>query len=323
MQLMTISEAAAVLNVSSNTLRSWEQRFGFPVPHRSAGGHRRFVYGDIAALREGLSQGLSISSAVSQAREDIGADERALLLALRGFDVARADRTVEAALALRSLERTIEEVMLPALEQIADDSLDSAAWAFASQWACGWLARARRLFSTPVQTFSIVIADASRDGLDVQAPSIRALELLLARGGASVLSVPASCPAGVGELVAARGAELVVLAGDHLDDDLAARWVYAARRGCSGELAVAVYMRARRAATGRPGGVGALPSDPVRAARAVLQYLHSRDPFSQRSAANYSVTVVEGRGRVRTGEPAGPDQRRPATAALRRNSLVA
>jgi MerR family transcriptional regulator, light-induced transcriptional regulator len=34
--------AAAMLGVSPNTLRSWERRFGFPEPHRTAGGHRQF-----------------------------------------------------------------------------------------------------------------------------------------------------------------------------------------------------------------------------------------------------------------------------------------
>ena len=34
--------AAAMLGVSPNTLRSWERRFGFPEPRRTAGGHRQF-----------------------------------------------------------------------------------------------------------------------------------------------------------------------------------------------------------------------------------------------------------------------------------------
>jgi hypothetical protein len=290
---MTISEAAALLNVSANTLRSWEQRFGFPVPQRSAGGHRRFVYGEITALKEGLGQGLAISSAVSRAREGIQSDNRALVAALRSFDSERADRAVEAALAMRSLERAIEEVIVPTLDQIADDdAVESAAWAFAAQWASGWFGRARRLFPTAFCQFSIVVADASRDALDAQSPSIRAIELLLARGGATVITVPATCASGVGELIAARDIDLIVVAGGHVADDTVARWVYAARRGGRGDLPVAVYGRTPRASTAPAAGIGVISNDPVRAARALLQHLHSRDPFEQRSPAHYSVTVL-------------------------------
>jgi uncharacterized protein YjcR len=39
------SEAAAVLNVSPNTLRAWERRFGYPKPQRTAGKHRLYTHG--------------------------------------------------------------------------------------------------------------------------------------------------------------------------------------------------------------------------------------------------------------------------------------
>ncbi|MBV9000834.1 MAG: MerR family DNA-binding transcriptional regulator, partial [Solirubrobacterales bacterium] len=35
MRYLKTSEAAALLNVSPNTLRAWERRFGFPKPQRS------------------------------------------------------------------------------------------------------------------------------------------------------------------------------------------------------------------------------------------------------------------------------------------------
>ena len=68
------SEAAALLNVSPNTLRAWERRFGYPRPQRSPGQHRLYTHGEVAALRDALQDGLSISSAVSRARE--GAERR-------------------------------------------------------------------------------------------------------------------------------------------------------------------------------------------------------------------------------------------------------
>ena len=50
----TPSEAAAVLNVSPNTLRAWERRFGYPKPQRTAGKHRLYTHGEVAALRDAL-----------------------------------------------------------------------------------------------------------------------------------------------------------------------------------------------------------------------------------------------------------------------------
>src|SRR3712207_8822104 len=44
-------------------------RFGYPRPQRSSGQHRLYIHGEVAALRDALQEGLSISSAVSRARE--------------------------------------------------------------------------------------------------------------------------------------------------------------------------------------------------------------------------------------------------------------
>ena len=74
MRYLKTSEAAALLNVSPNTLRAWERRFGFPKPQRSPGKHRLFTHGEVAALRDALQEGLSISSAISRAREGLAAE---------------------------------------------------------------------------------------------------------------------------------------------------------------------------------------------------------------------------------------------------------
>ena len=107
------SEAAAVLNVSPNTLRAWERRFGYPKPQRTAGKHRLYTHGEVAALRDALQEGLSISSAISRARESLSSDTSTLVGALQAFELDRADAAMEAALALRSVERSVEEVLLP------------------------------------------------------------------------------------------------------------------------------------------------------------------------------------------------------------------
>src|SRR4051795_10549887 len=151
------SEAAAVLNVSPNTLRAWERRFGYPKPQRSPGKHRLFTHGEVAALRDALQEGLSISSAISRAREGLVADTNSLVGALVSYERERADQAIEAALALRSVERSVEEVLLPTLEEIARrPTTESAAWAFAAHWGADWLRRATRLAPPPVRPASIV-----------------------------------------------------------------------------------------------------------------------------------------------------------------------
>ena len=51
MRFLKTSEAAALLNVSPNTLRAWERRFGYPKPQRSPGRHRLYTHGEIGRVR--------------------------------------------------------------------------------------------------------------------------------------------------------------------------------------------------------------------------------------------------------------------------------
>jgi hypothetical protein len=72
MRDLLIDEAAAVLGVSPHTLRTWEQRFGYP--HSVSGaGERRYAHGEVIALRDSLEAGLSIPAAIDKAR-GVGAD---------------------------------------------------------------------------------------------------------------------------------------------------------------------------------------------------------------------------------------------------------
>jgi MerR family transcriptional regulator, light-induced transcriptional regulator len=271
MRYLKTSEAAALLNVSPNTLRAWERRFGFPKPQRSPGKHRLFTHGEVAALRDALQEGLSISSAVSRAREGLAADTHSLVGALVSFERDRADGAIEAALALRSVERSVEEVLLPTLDEIVRrHGVDSAAWAFAAHWAADWLRRARRLAPPPVRPVSIVVGDASRDELDLDAPYIRALELFCVRAGVNVLSLSARGVAGIGDAVIIHRPNLVVLAGGHLDDDAVARWAYAVRLA-AGPLPVAVYRRGAQRVRMRTTGTSVLPSGAGEAQRRVLE----------------------------------------------------
>ena len=299
MRYLKTSEAAALLNVSPNTLRAWERRFGFPKPQRSPGKHRLYMYGEVAALRDALQEGLSISSAVSRAREGLASDASALIGALVSYESDRADVAIEAALALRSVERSVEEVLLPMLDEIIRRyGIESAAWAFAAHWASDWLRRAIRLAPAPVRPASIVIGDASRDELDPDTPYIRALELFCARAGIRVLSLSARGVIGIGDAVAIHRPNLVIVAGTHLRDDAVARWAYAIRLS-AGAVPLAVYRRGDSVRAGSTTRL--LPVGPRAAQTRVLELMGAesvrmpRTPHATRVEADLRADADEQR----------------------------
>ncbi len=302
MRYLKTSEAAQLLNVSPNTLRAWERRFGFPKPQRSPGKHRLFTHGEIAALRDALQEGLSISSAVSRAREGLASDANSLIGALSSYERDRADSAIEAALAMRSVERTVEEVVLPTLIEIQRrHGNESAAWAFAAHWSADWLRRAIRLAPAPVRELSIVIGDATRDELDVDSAYLRALELFCMRAGMDVLSLSARGVAGIGDAVAAQRPDLVVLAGSHLSDDTVARWAYALRLG-AGAMPIAIFRRGESRRPTSTTGARVLPAEPLAAQERILE-------------------LVEGRGRIPGGAPAPGVARHDISLARRASGM--
>ena len=276
MRYLKTSEAASLLNVSPNTLRAWERRFGYPKPQRSPGKHRLYTHGEITALKDALQEGLSISSAVSRAREGLSADADTLVGALSGFDRERADSALEAALALRSLERSVEEVLLPSLEELQRRyGLDSAPWAFAARWADDWLRRAQRLAPPPVRQVSLLVGDATRDELDPDAPAVRALELFCARAGTRLLCLSVRGVNGLGDALSMLQPDAVVLAGSHARDDEVARWAYAVR-SAAGALPVMLFRReVLRPLRSRTTGARHLQSSPSAAQSQILEAIEN------------------------------------------------
>jgi len=277
MRTLKTSEAATLLNVSPNTLRAWERRFGYPKPQRSAGRHRLYTHGEVAALRDALQQGLSISSAVSRAREALSTDTHTLVGALAGFELDRADGAMESALALRSLERSVEEVLLPSLNELGVRfGIHSAPWAFAARWADGWLRRAQRLAPPPVRPHSILVGDGTRNELEPDALAVRAFELFCGRSGARVVALPVAGVSGLADVVQALSPDAVVIAGSHLPDDDVALWAYHVR-AAAGPLPMALYRRAQHGAKIRTTGTRALVDGPFAAHRQLLALIDDRD----------------------------------------------
>jgi DNA-binding transcriptional MerR regulator len=243
LRTLKTSEAAALLNVTPNTLRTWERRFGYPKPQRLPSKHRLYAYAEIAALREALEEGLTISSAVSAVSEAFGAEAHALLAALGSFSTDRADEAMEGSLALRSLERSAQEVLLPALNEVRRrKGTDSAAWAFAAGWGNDWLRRAQRMAPTAPHHPQMLIGDATGADLDPAAAYTRALSLCCSRRAMRVVTLPVSTFRRLGEAMAVLRPGIVVIAGGHCGDEEVARWAYAVR-SATGDLPFLLYHR--------------------------------------------------------------------------------
>ena len=129
-----------MLGISPNTLRSWERRYDFPQPLRSPGGHRQYSLGEIEALRLTLAETHNVSSAISLARErgEGPSTSSRLASAFAAFDEDTANRLLEESLGLRSVERTIEEVLLEAVTSQREGDTNTVEYEFGwrSRWCC-------------------------------------------------------------------------------------------------------------------------------------------------------------------------------------------
>ncbi|HYF26369.1 MAG TPA: MerR family transcriptional regulator [Baekduia sp.] len=275
--------AAAMLGVSPSTLRAWERRFGFPAPLRSEGGHRRFSLAEIEALRAAFLQTPDAATAIAIARgRGAGpATDVRLLDALRGFDEDACDRLLEESLALRSVERTVAEVLLPAVTALGDEP--TAEVAFAHRWAGGWLAGARRVAPPASHDAGVLIFDAGAP-LHADALHAHALELVLRRGGLRTLVLTAALdPTRLGRALRALAPRAVVLTGRGASLDTLARLVFAARR--AGREGVAV-LDFRGAVPARDTSlVERLPEDPLAARDRLLAVVAEPAAASRRRRA--------------------------------------
>jgi MerR family transcriptional regulator, light-induced transcriptional regulator len=270
--------AAAMLGVSPNTLRSWERRFGFPEPKRTAGGHRQFDLAEIEALRAAFEETQNISSAVSVARErgNGPASPARLESAFGRFDEDGANRLIEESLTVRSVERTIEEVLLPTVEALApvDDAPPTPEYGFAWRYATGWLAATQRTAPPASRPEGVLVFDASR-APDAEALQAQALELVLRRGGMRTLTLTADCdPSRIGHAISALDPRAVVLTGHGASLDALGRLVFTARRVAGEDVAILDY----RGAIPHAGSstVEALPDGPLGAREAILARIDGR-----------------------------------------------
>lgn len=232
--------AAVMLGVSPNTLRSWERRFGYPSPSRTSGGHRQYELHEIEALKQAFEETHNVSSAIALARQrGVGLPSASRLgVALTRFEEDKAAQLLEESLALRSLERTIEEVLLPAVAELRIDEAGQPEYEFAWRFATGWISALRRVALVATREEAVLIFDSSIP-CDLDALRVQGLELMLRRVGLKTLVLTAGLdPARLGRALRALRPNALVLGGRRASLDTIGRLVYAAR---SSERALEVF----------------------------------------------------------------------------------
>jgi MerR family transcriptional regulator, light-induced transcriptional regulator len=270
--------AAELLGVSPNTLRSWERRFGYPEPRRSAGGHRQYELAQLEALRRALLETHNISSAIEVARqrgEGPGSAHR-LLEAFDRFDDALADRFLEESLSLRSVERTVEEILLPAIELASERDGREAEHEFGCRWATGWLHSQRRVVAPASRPEGVLLFDSSGT-LSSETLHVQALELALRRAGFRVLLLSvALAQERVTRAMRALEPSALVLCGSGATLDAVGRLVYAVRQ--TGSKAPLYEYRSAMPVSGshRVPSLGDTPTGAVRHLRALVEGVPQR-----------------------------------------------
>jgi DNA-binding transcriptional MerR regulator len=220
-----------MLGISTSTLRTWERRYGFPRPVRSPGGHRHYSLAEIEALRMTLSETHNVSSAVALARErgEGPSSPARLAAAYSAFDEDKANRLLEESLTLRSIERTIDDVLLDAIAMHDDRDTTTAEFEFAWRHATGWLSAVKRLAPPSTRSEGILVFDGSIT-FDLDALHAQALELLLRRAGLRTLALTPAIDTGrLARALRVLEPRAVILTGRRASLDAIGRLVYAVR----------------------------------------------------------------------------------------------
>ena len=220
-----IGQLAALTGVDQATIRTWEARYGVPVPERSGGGQRRYPPAEIdrvRAMRRFIEGGYRASEAARLAAgtwpggtvspQPTQRDDVARLLT--EGDLA-AVRTLDRLAASIPVEEVILDVLIPIMREVGDrwesGTLSVAEEHAATALVTSWLGSQMRSLPPPLLEDAIVTAAVEGERHEL---GLLMLGLILRRQGARVLHLGSDLP--VRELVAAvaaRAPALVCLAG--------------------------------------------------------------------------------------------------------------
>jgi len=202
--LMPIAAVSSLLGIPVPTIRSWERRYGFPVPARTHGKHRRYAVDQVDGLRmmrDAITRGHSASEAVDIARRHATeAGPRSELLdrfldtAMR-LDPAGLRDVLTTGAESMGVEHTIRDIALPAMREMGSrwkaGVCDTAHEHLATEAIRVWLARQSALVPAPFRPFPLVLACGPKD---LHTIGLEAFGVVLARRGWAVRTLGALTP---------------------------------------------------------------------------------------------------------------------------------
>jgi MerR family transcriptional regulator, light-induced transcriptional regulator len=211
----SIAAVSKLTGVSCHALRVWERRYGFPVPHRTASGHRRYSreqvqllrrisdlsqsghpIGDlIAGVREGRLEGESFPSPVVPARVDLRAAE--LVDRLLQGDLAGGEVCFQRLAETYDATELVTRVLEPAFVDMGERWFRRECEVFQERIASGFLRskleilinEARRSNNKPARTIVIGTVQGDR-----HAGGALMLNLFLEHAGWRVLNLGVDLP---------------------------------------------------------------------------------------------------------------------------------
>lgn len=151
---LTIQQASSLLQVAAPTIRSWERRYGVPVTDRSSGGHRRYgpvQLDQLRRMRDLIAQGRRTVEAAALIKAGHATSPAplidAFLQAARDLAPSSLTRTLDVARETLGLDRTVDEVLLPAMREVGEwwhsGQIDIAHEHLATNATQAWLAALR------------------------------------------------------------------------------------------------------------------------------------------------------------------------------------
>lgn len=213
---MPIAAVSSLLGIPIPTIRSWERRYGFPVPSRTQGKHRRYSIDEVDQLRmmrDEITRGHSAHEAVDIVRRSTTEGRpRAALLdsfldASMRLDPSALREALTSGTEQLGVEHTIRDVALPAMREMGSrwkaGVCDTAHEHLATEAVRVWLARQSAMAPPSFRPFPLVLACGPKD---LHTIGLEAFGVILVRRGWAIRTLGALTP--VPSLVAAvRAAE--------------------------------------------------------------------------------------------------------------------
>jgi DNA-binding transcriptional MerR regulator len=190
---LTIAAVSELLDIPIPTIRSWERRYGFPMPARTGGRHRRYGPAEAEQLRrvrDEVARGHPTHEAVRLVRDAATAEGPAAVLLRRFVDEAmRLDpdglrAALHDAAEAIGVDPAIRDIVLPGMREMGDrwraGVCDTAHEHLATESVRVWLARQSALAPPAFRAAPIVLACGPKD---LHTIGLEAFGVILARRG--------------------------------------------------------------------------------------------------------------------------------------------